>query len=360
MLPKIPIQIKRKSIDMSVSLPKANITHLLHQQELIHDPASELEITQFPGGFSNLTYRLAIEGKTFVLRRPPVGAIKRGHDMGREYRVLSHLSAVFDKVPKTFYYTADSDLIGAPFYLMEEVQGIILYDKTVRQSNIQAAEFARIADSWLNTFVELHQIDYRAAGLSDLGKPEGYVNRQVYNWSRQYLKAATDDIPEAHKVMSWMEEKQPTEAAHSLIHNDYKYNNVVFIDNSWQEIRAILDWEMCTLGDPLMDLGTSLGYWVTANDPDAFQQLANSPTVLPGNPTRTEIVQRYAGLSGLPIRHLTFYYVYGLFKIAVIVQQIYYRYQAGYTQDPRFAQLNKFTEALCRTAWRAIQRDRIE
>ncbi|MCB0630929.1 MAG: phosphotransferase family protein [Saprospiraceae bacterium] len=345
---------------MSVSLPQSKLARLLYEQQLIDHPDSELEITQFPGGFSNLTYRLAIEGKTFVLRRPPVGAIKRGHDMGREYKVLSHLYPVFNKVPKTFYYTEDDALIGAPFYIMEEVQGIILHDEKVKNSDTSPDSFAQIAESWLTTFVELHQLDYREAGLSELGKPEGYISRQVFNWGKQYLKAATDDIPEAQQVMEWMETHQPKEVAHSLIHNDYKYNNVVFADDSWREIRAILDWEMCTLGDPLMDLGTSLGYWVTADDPVPLQMLSNSPTILPGNPSRNEIVQRYATLSGNPIRHLTFYYVYGLFKIAVIVQQIYYRYRAGYTQDARFAHLNKFTEVLFRTAWRAVQRDRIE
>lgn len=345
---------------MSLNLPKAKIARLLYELNLTTHPESEIEVSRFPGGFSNITYRLFTENSAFVLRRPPVGAIKRGHDMGREYRVLSHLHPVFPKVPKTYYYTDDHELIGAPFYLMEEVKGIILHEAEVKERAIQPAGFAQIAGTWLDTFVELHCLDYRAAGLADLGKPEGYINRQVTNWSKQYLKAATDDIPEAQKVMSWMEEHQPKEMTHSLIHNDYKYNNVVFTDDSWKEIRAILDWEMCTLGDPLMDLGTSLGYWVTANDPEPLQKLSASPTIQPGNPSRTEVVERYATVSGHPIRHLTFYYVYGLFKIAVIVQQIYYRYQAGYTQDARFAHLNKFTEMLCRTAWRAIQRDRIE
>lgn len=345
---------------MSLTLPKDTIVRLLYEQNLIEDLKSQLEITQFPGGFSNLTYRLAIESRSFVLRRPPVGAIKRGHDMGREYKVLSKLHSVFPKVPKTYYYTEEEELIGAPFYLMEEVEGIILHNAVVRDFGIPPEGFARIAGTWLDTFVELHQIDYRAAGLADLGKPEGYIGRQVYNWSKQYLKAATDDIPEAGKVMSWMETHQPKETTYSLIHNDYKYNNVVFVDDSWREIRAILDWEMCTLGDPLMDLGTSLGYWVTANDPEPLQQLSASPTIHTGNPSRLEMVERYATVSGCPIRHLTFYYVYGLFKVAVIVQQIYYRYQAGFTDDPRFAHLNKFTDMLCRTAWRAIQNDRIE
>ncbi len=342
------------------ALPEKTLKAFLRKQNLIADPESALKVHQYPGGYSNLTYRLEIEDKTFVLRRPPEGAIKRGHDMGREYRVLSHLYPVFHKVPKTYLYTEDTAVIGAPFYLMEEVKGIILHQQVAKKKQISAEGFSRVAEQWLATFVELHQLDYQAAGLGELGRPEGYVERQVSNWSKQYLKAATDDIPTAQKVMDWMAAHQPTAYSSSLIHNDYKYNNVVFADDRWQEITAVLDWEMCTIGDPLMDLGTSLGYWVTANDPDVFQLMAQSPTTMPGNPDRSEIVQHYAEKSGQPIRHLTFYYVYGLFKIAVIVQQIYFRYQAGYTQDPRFAQLNKFTEILCLTAWRAIQRDRID
>ncbi len=353
-----------KSLRMAESnsslLPETPLKNYLQDQGLIQDTSSALSVRQYSGGFSNLTYRLEIEGTTFVLRRPPAGAVKRGHDMGREYRVLSHLFPVFPKVPKTYAYTEDADIIGAPFYLMEEVQGIILYDREARRRNLSPSEFQTIADRWLDTFVALHKLDYRAAGLGELGRPEGYVERQVRNWSKQYLQAATEDISEAQKVMTWMAEHQPQVYDHSLIHNDYKYNNVVFQDDSWQSIRAVLDWEMCTIGDPLMDLGTSLGYWVTANDPEAFQQTAQSPTVLEGNPQRSDIVEQYARKSGRPIRHLTFYYVYGLFKIAVIVQQIYYRYQAGYTQDPRFANLNHLTRTLCRMAWTAVERDGID
>ncbi len=342
------------------TLPVEALKAFLHKENLIIDPQSALIVHQYPGGYSNLTYRLEIEEKTYVLRRPPAGAIKRGHDMGREYKVLSKLHPIFPKVPKTYLYTDAPEVIGAPFYLMEEVKGVILHDKEVQRRDIQPDAFARIADRWLQTFVELHQLDYQAAGLEDLGRPEGYVARQVRNWSKQYLKAATDDIPTAQQVMNWMETHQPKEYNFSLIHNDFKYNNVVFADDSWEEITAVLDWEMCTIGDPLMDLGTSLGYWVTAADPEVLQIASRSPTILEGNPTRREIVEQYVQKTGQPIRYLTFYYAYGLFKIAVIVQQIYYRYQAGYTQDPRFAHLNKFTEILCQTAWQAIQRDRID
>ena len=331
----------------------------LQKNNLINDLQNNLQITQFSNGFSNLTYLLEIENKSYVLRRPPVGAIKRGHDMSREYKVLSNLNKTFTKAPKAYIFTKDETIIGAPFYLMEKKEGIILSAKEAYKRKIAAAEFPIIANSWLDTFVELHQVDYKSIGLADLGKPQGYVKRQVTNWGKQYLKAATDKIPEAHKVMEWMQANQPKIYHHSLIHNDYKYDNIVFADDSWQEVSAVLDWEMCTLGDPLMDLGTSLGYWSMATDGEIIKQGIPSPTMMEGNPTRTEVVEMYANKSGRPINNLVFYYVYGLFKIAVIAQQIYYRYHKGLTTDKRFANLNKATQLLCRLSWKAIQTKRI-
>lgn len=332
----------------------------LYEQELIAATSSELEVRQFTNGFSNLTYLLKTEGKEYVLRRPPFGAIKRGHDMGREYNVLRHLNKSFAKTPKVYVYTEDQNIIGASFYIMEKVEGIILNAKEAKQRNVPANEFPIIANSWLDTFVELHQVDYEAAGLGNLGRPEGYVERQVTNWGKQYLKAATEEVPAAKKVMEWMQANQPKAYSYSLIHNDYKYDNIVFKDDSWKEVRAILDWEMCTLGDPLMDLGTSIAYWTMPTDGDMVKQGIPSPTVMEGNPGRTAIVEMYAQKSGRPINHLVFYYVYGLFKIAVIAQQIYYRYHKGLTTDPRFAGLNKASALLCTMALQAVRKNRIE
>ena len=189
---------------------------------------------------------------------------------------------------------------------------------------------------------------------------EGYVERQVTNWGKQYLKAATKDVPSAEKVMQWMQENQPKNYQHCLIHNDYKYDNVVFKDNSWKEITAVLDWEMATLGDPLMDLGTSLGYWTLASDHDFVKQGIPSPTIFEGNPMRSEIVASYAKKSGRDIHNMVFYYVFGLFKIAVIAQQIYYRYSKGLTSDPRFANLDKAAELCCNLALKSIKTNSID
>ncbi|WP_299439353.1 phosphotransferase family protein [uncultured Aquimarina sp.] len=341
-------------------LNEETLKSYLHKEGLIDDDQSSWQVEQYTHGYSNLTYLIKIEGKEYVLRRPPFGAIKRGHDMGREFKVQSGVYTAFPKVPKMYSFTDDESILGCPFYIMEKVDGIILSAREAKKRNVSAGDFKTIADSWLDTFVELHKIDYRAVGLGDLGKPEGYVSRQVLNWGKQYLNAATDDVPAAEKVMKWMDEHQPKDYKYSLVHNDFKYDNVVFKDDSWKEVNAVLDWEMATLGDPLMDLGTSLGYWTMSSDHAFVQQGIPSPTIMEGNPSRSEIVELYAQKSGREVDHLVFYYAFGLFKIAVIAQQIYYRYSKGLTTDPRFAQLNKAAELLCNLAWQAIQTKKID
>lgn len=341
-------------------LPEAKLKEFLKNKDLINSNKSELFVKQFTHGYSNLTYLLSIENKEFVLRKPPKGAIKRGHDMGREFKVQSGIKRVFSKVPKMFAYTADASVLGSEFYVMEKVEGIILNYKEAQQRKISTNAYRTIANSWLDTFIELHQLDYAAVGLSDLGRPDGYVERQVTNWGKQYMKVATKNVPSADKVMKWMQETQPKTYQHCLIHNDYKYDNVVFSDDSWKEINAVLDWEMATLGDPLMDLGTSLGYWTLASDHDFVKQGIPSPTIFEGNPIRSEIVDLYAQKSEIDIDNMVFYYVFGLFKIAVIAQQIYYRYSKGLTTDPRFATLDKAAELCCNLAFQSIQTNSID
>ena len=341
-------------------LPAVKLKQFLQENQLIGSIESELFVKQFTHGYSNLTYLLSIEDKEYVLRKPPIGAIKRGHDMSREFKVQSAVQKEFSKVPKMFAYTDDAAVLGSEFYIMEKVEGIILNFKEAKKRDIPANDYKTIANAWLDTFTELHQLDYDAIGLTNLGKPEGYVERQVTNWGKQYLKAATKDVPSAEKVMQWMQENQPKNYQHCLIHNDYKYDNVVFKDNSWKEITAVLDWEMATLGDPLMDLGTSLGYWTLASDHDFIKQGIPSPTIFEGNPMRSEIVASYAKKSGRDIHNMVFYYAFGLFKIAVIAQQIYYRYSKGLTSDPRFANLDKAAELCCNLALKSIKTNSID
>ncbi|MBX2871261.1 MAG: phosphotransferase family protein [Saprospiraceae bacterium] len=330
-------------------------------QEQLNMPGASLSIEQFPGGFSNLTYLIRLGDTGFVLRRPPFGAkIKSAHDMGREYKILHALSTSYSKAPKPLLYTEDEKVIGAPFYVMERVEGVILRPKMPKEMAPAPEVMKEVAVSLIDTFADLHAVDYQAVGLGDLGRPEGYVERQVRGWTKRYFKSKTDEIVEIENVASWLADNQPGESGTALIHNDFKYDNVVLDSSDWTQIIAVLDWEMSTIGDPLMDFGTSLGYWVTGDDPEWLHALALSPTILPGNPDRTEVVKMYAEKSGRDLSDVVFYYVYGLFKIAVIVQQIYYRYKHGYTQDPRFARLNQVVKGLGIMAQSAIHKKDID
>ena len=333
---------------------------LLHTHGLLTSPNTDLSVKQFSDGFSNLTFLLTAEDQAWVLRTPPPGATKRGHDMTREFKVLSRLHEAFPLAPRALLLQKESAFLEAPFYVMEYKSGTVLTRQAMERSS-QEVDFLALADQWLDVFVQLHELDYRQVGLADLGQPIGYVARQVRNWFKQYQQAKTENIPEAEKLGRWLRDHEPATSDAALIHNDFKYNNVMFADQTWQEIVAVLDWEMCTLGDPLMDLGTAMAYWVTASDEAALKlALPDAVTMLPGNPTRLQIAQMYAEKSGRSLDHLTFYYVFGLFKVAVIVQQIFYRYKAGFTKDPRFAKLNHLTQLLMAKAWQVIQNKRIE
>lgn len=335
----------------------------LHKVLLDHVPnlSGDVKVHQFPGGFSNLTYSVQVGSREFVLRRPPFGAqIKSGHDMSREYKILSNLNPHFSKAPKAVYYTEDESIIGSPFYLMERVRGVILRAKMPSDMQPNESQMSGIANSWLDTLVELHSVDYDAAGLSDLGKPDGYIERQVSGWTKRYFNAKTDEVPLLEQAAQWLSENIPNQSGATLIHNDFKYDNVVLDPTNWTRIIAVLDWEMTTLGDPLMDLGTSIGYWVNGNDPDFMKQLDLTPTHLPGNPSRGEIMNRYASKTGTEVGDGVFYYVFGLFKIAVIVQQIYYRYKKGLTKDPRFSGLLGAIQGIGNISHQAISKKKID
>jgi aminoglycoside phosphotransferase (APT) family kinase protein len=319
-----------------------------------------LVIHQFPKGYSNLTYHIRMGDWDFVLRRPPFGAkIKTAHDMGREFRILSHIHGHYPKVPRPLAYCEDDSVLGAPFYIMERVTGLILRAQAPAGLELSPALMRRLSESFISNFVEIHAIDYAAAGLGDLGKPDGYVARQIDGWTRRYQNARTDDIPEMERVASWLVEHKPAESGACLIHNDYKYDNLVLDPADLCRIKAVLDWEMATVGDPLMDLGSTLGYWVDPDDPADWREQSFGVTTLPGNLNRQQLLERYLQLSGRTVSDGVFYYAYGLFKIAVIVQQIYARYKAGLTRDERFGRLIHMARAASRTALLAIDRGRI-
>ncbi len=321
----------------------------------------EMELKQYPKGYSNLTYGLRLGDHEYILRRPPFGSkVATAHDMGREYRVLAALHPVYAKAPRPLLFCDDPEVIGAPFYLMERVEGVILRPRMPRAMHPSPETMAGIANALMDSLVELHAVDVAAAGLSDFGKPEGYVRRQVEGWIGRYEASKTDDVPAMERAARWLVGHMPGESGVSLIHNDFKYDNLVLDPDDWTRVRAVLDWEMATLGDPLMDLGTTLAYWVHPGDPPPMQQMALSPTVLPGNPSREELWNRYAERSGRHAGNGVFYYVYGLYKVAVIVQQIYARYKRGLTRDDRFANLNLVVQGCAASAALALDKGRMD
>ena len=316
----------------------------------------EVRVSQFPSGHSNLTYLVEGGGKQLVLRRPPFGAKtvgKTAHDMGREYRILSRLHAVYPQAPKPVAYTEDASILGAPFYVMERIAGVILRRDPPAEL-LPPATARALGEAFIDNLVTLHQLDYKAAGLGELGKPEGYVERQVRGWAERYRNARTDDIADMEFLERWLIENMPKESGAALIHNDYKYDNLVLDPEDLTRIIGVLDWEMSTVGDPLMDLGTALSYWVHADDPANLQAVRMCATHLPGSPRRDDLLQRYQTRTGRDIPNIVFYYCFALFKSCGVVQQIYYRYKQGLTHDERFGAMIHAVHALSSTAVRAI------
>jgi aminoglycoside phosphotransferase (APT) family kinase protein len=294
-------------------------------------------LQQFPSGASNLTYLLTYGQNQLVLRRPPPGTkAVSAHDMGREYRVLSALCRHWPYAPRPLAYTEDTSIIGCPFYLMERLEGIILRKDIPAGIFTDSGQVRRLYDNFVQVLCELHALDYNKIGLSDLGKPAGYVQRQVLGWSDRYRAARTPDVPDCKAIMAWLADKMPLETDRpGIIHNDFKLDNIVLDPRDPLKIIGVLDWEMCTLGDPLMDLGSTLGYWVEKADPPERHIMRTMPTDVDGALTRREFVTLYGRLSGIRMDRFDFYYCFGLFRLAVIIQQIYYRYYHGQTTDAR-------------------------
>ncbi|MFC0624981.1 phosphotransferase family protein [Kribbella deserti] len=301
-------------------------------------PAGLPEIQQFHGGASNLTYLLGYPGRELILRRPPAGTKAKGaHDMGREFRIQQALAPVYPYVPGMVAYCPDEALIGSEFYVMERIAGTI--PRSELGVDLTPEETRRLCHTVIDTLIELHQVDPDQAGLTDLGRGAGYVERQVTGWSGRYRKAKTWNVPSFEKVIAWLEANRPDDVRICVIHNDFRFDNVVLAPDDPAKVVGVLDWELATLGDPLMDLGSSLAYWVQADDDWAFRRFRRQPTHLPGMLTRAEVIDYYCERTGLTAEHRTFYEVFGLFRLAVIAQQIYYRYHHKQTRNPRFKSL---------------------
>lgn len=295
------------------------------------------EVRQFSGGASNLTYLLKTDDKDLILRRPPAGTkAKSAHDMGREYRIQSALAPVFPYVAPMVAFCEDDSVIGSEFYVMERVAGHI--PRKELGLDLTPEQVRALCTNVLDLLVDLHAVDPEAAGLTTLGKGEGYVARQVGGWIGRFGKAKTWNVPSYKKVMKWLDENQPADRATCLIHNDFRFDNVVLDEVDPTRPIALLDWEMATLGDPLMDLGAVTSYWVQADDSKLFRQFRRQPTHLPGMLTRKEVVDYYLAKSGFELtdKQWAFYEVFGMFRLAVILQQIYYRYHHKQTSNPAF------------------------
>jgi len=320
------------------------------------DESGPVSVEQFPGGHSNLTYLVRLGERAFVLRRPPFGSkVRSAHDMAREYGVLSKLHTAYPVAPKTFLYCDDLSILNAPFYLMEPIRGMIVRRDLPPSVEFPPATARRLSEAFVDNLACMHRLDYAAIGLADLGKPQGYLERQVRGWIERYHNSKTHDLPEVERISAWLAARMPVSNEAALIHNDYKYDNLVLDPDDLTKIVGVLDWEMCTLGDPLTDLATALAYWADPQDPEDLQEIRSAPTTSPGTLTRTQLVERYAVATGHDPGDMVFYLTFARFKVAVIIQQIYYLYAQGLTQDARFACMPKRIHTLLRASWHCAE-----
>ncbi len=313
-------------------------------------PGSENELTirQFGGGAANLTYLLDYGAAQYVLRRPPLGPVAASaHDMGREYRVLSVLWRAFPYAPRAFLFCDNPAVIGAPFFVMERRQGVVVRRSLPDAFAGQPDAPRRMSEALVDALAAFHAVDYAALGLADLGKPDGFIARQIEGWFRRWGAAQTHDLADMDRAYTWLRANVPPSAGVSLVHNDYKLDNVMLAADDPGRVVAIFDWDMCTLGDPLSDLGALLTYWTEPSDPPYLQATAMMP-LGGGFLSRDELVARYAAKSGRALGDIAFYHALGLFRLTVIVAQIFIRYQRGQTQDARFAAMEQMIPLLAR------------
>ncbi len=310
-----------------------------------------LSVRQFGGGKANLTYLLRFgDQRELVLRRPPLGPFApSAHDMGREYRVLSVLHHAFHFVPQAYLFCDDKDVLGAPFFIMERCEGVVVRERLPAQFAKDPRAPRRMSEALVDALAAFHAVDYEALGLFDLGQPVGFIKRQVEGWNRRWQAAKSADDARVDEVFQWLSAELPQSSYHSLVHNDYKLDNTMFAHDDPARIVAIFDWDMCTLGDPLSDLGMLLTYWTQPDDPPFVKAIGTMPVGDHAFFTRDEIVARYAEKSGRDLSDMRFYHVLGIFRLLVILQQIFIRYKRGFTQDKRFANLGVSVEAL--TTW---------
>lgn len=321
-----------------------------HLKTVIPNLAGKPEVSQFHGGNSNLTYRIHYATEDLVVRRPPFGTkAKSAHSMIREYRIMNSLKPVYPAVPDTLYYSDDESIIGSEFYVMRQVPGQVIKETIPPQWQFTSQDTRRFCLSFWDKLIELHQVDYLAAGLADFGHPEGYAKRQVLGWNGRFERAMTADVSDFIDVRDWLAENIPAQNnRHAVLHGDFRIDNVILSKEDPCHILAVLDWEICALGDPLMDLGNALAYWTQADDPVYLKNLITQPSAAPGMLRRREILDYYQQKTGTDTSDFIFYEVYGYWRNAVILQQIYYRFFHGQTADQRFKIFGQLVEQLGR------------
>lgn len=311
-----------------------------------------LSIQQFGGGAANLTYLLKYgDSHDYVLRRPPLGPVApSAHDMAREYKVLSVLHQVFPYAPRAFLFSDDDNIVGAPFFVMERRYGTVVRRSLPDHYAAMPDAPRKMSEALIDTLAQLHAIDYSALGLDDLGKPDGFIERQIAGWYRRWHKAKIEDNKIIDETHQWLNDHLPESMASTLVHNDYKLDNTMLADDDPSKMIAVFDWDMCTLGDPFADVGALLAYWTQPDDPPLVQMTASMPVGEHGFLTRKQLIERYAEKSGRDVSDIRFYHALGVFRLAVILQQIYVRYVRGQTKDERFAGLGQVVDALILTA----------
>jgi aminoglycoside phosphotransferase (APT) family kinase protein len=319
-------------------------------------PGAESGITvrQFPGGHSNLTYLLQAGEHEYVLRRPPLGPVApKAHDMAREYNVLGAVHPLFPQAPRVFLLCDDPAIIGAIFFVMERRRGLVLRGEIPAPYASDPDFGRRVSEAFVDCLAALHAVDVSQAML---GKPAGFLARQVSGWAERWQRAETETLPQMEQLIAWLTRRMPESPAPTLVHNDYKLDNMMLDAADPSRVEAVLDWEMATAGDPLVDLGCVMCYWPEAGDPAVRRDALSSITTLPGWFTRAQIVERYARLTGRDVSGLGYYEVFGIFKIAVVLQQIYFRYRRGQTHDERFRNFDERVRGLVEVAAEIAER----
>ena len=339
---------------------REHLPELLPGEPLDH---ASIEVEQFPGGHSNLTYLVKLGGHEFVLRRPPFGPVApTAHDMPREYRMLVSVHPLFPLAPRPYLLCEDTSIIGVPFYLMERRRGLVIRRDIPREIGDDLDLRRRVSEGMVDTLAMLHSVDIYASGLVNIGKPVGFVTRQVKGWTDRWQRSKTSELPEIDQVIEWLAARMPPEPdpeagrPATLVHNDFKLDNTMLDAKDPARVVAVLDWEMCTVGDPLIDVGIFLCYWAMKGDPEARRESISPVTTEPGWISRQQVIERYGQKTGRDLSGIAFYEVFALFKVAVVLQQIYFRFVKGQTHDERFKHFDRRVSGLARAAWDLSQK----